>query len=378
MAVSRWKDRAGEGIMRPTVIVAGASGLIGVTALRHFAQDVGWQVIGLSRRPPVIDIPRARHISVDLSNRAAVAAAMSALSAATHLVYAAVEENQADVEAGWTSRDQMGRNRDMLANLVDALCEGAPGLRHVSVMHGQKAYGGWMDRDHAVTDCREDLPRHNHENFYWLQEDYIRARQAGQGWHYTFWRPALVFGGDTVTGNLNALLALAAYAALCRAAGEALDFPGAERTSVVTAIDTDIIGEALLWATESPAARNETFNLSNGDVFSYRDVWPVLAEAFGVPLGRDRAFTLAAEMARLAPVWARLVAEQQLAAPADLASFLGGSISMTDLCLASDLREALSTVRLRKAGFGACAATVDVMRKWIGRYHELKLLPSFG
>jgi hypothetical protein len=174
------------------------------------------------------------------------------------------------------------------------------------------------------------------------------------------------------------LLALATYAALCRAAGEALDFPGAERTSVVTAIDTDIIGEALLWAAESPAARNETFNLSNGDVFSYRDIWPVLAEAFGVPLGRDRAFTLEAEMARLAPVWTRIVAEQQLAAPADLIAFLGGSISLTDLCLASDLREALSTVRLRKAGFQGCASTVDVMRKWIGRYQELKLLPTFA
>lgn len=363
--------------MRPTVLVAGASGLIGVTALRHFAQDVGWQVVGLSRRPPAIDVPRARHVGVDLGDRAAVAEAAAGLAEVTHLVYAAVEENPADVEAGWTSAAQMRRNRDMLANLVDALCDHAPGLRHLSIMHGQKAYGGWMDCDGAVTLCREDLPRHPHDNFYWLQEDFIRERQKGEGWHYTFWRPALVLGGDTVTGNLNALLTLAAHAALCRAAGEPLDFPGADRTSVVTAIDTDLIGEALIWAAESPAARNETFNIANGDVFAYRDIWPVFAEAFGVPLGRDRAFTLEAEMTRLAPVWSRLVAEQQLAAPADLIAFLGGSISLTDLCLASDLREVLSTIRLRKAGFAGCASTIDVCRKWIGRYQELKLLPSF-
>jgi nucleoside-diphosphate-sugar epimerase len=363
--------------MRPTVIVAGASGLIGVTAMRHFAQDVGWHVLGLSRRPPAIEVPRARHISVDLSDRSAVAAATPALRDATHLVYAAVEENPANVEQGWTSRDQMQRNRDMLANLVDALCESAPGLRHISIMHGQKAYGGWIDRDEAVTLCREDLPRHPHANFYWLQEDYIRARQQGQRWRYTFWRPALVLGGDTVTGNLNALLALAAYAALCRAAGEHLDFPGAGRTSVVTAVDTDLIGEALLWAADSPAAHNETFNIANGDTFNYRDIWPVLGEAFGVPLGNDRAFSLESEMKRLAPIWKRLVIAQQLAAPEDLIAFLGGSISLTDLCLASDLREALSTIRLRKAGFAGCASTVDVMRKWIRRYQELRLLPSF-
>jgi nucleoside-diphosphate-sugar epimerase len=363
--------------MRPTVLVAGASGLIGVAALRHFAQDVGWQVIGISRRPPAIDVPRARHISLDLADRSAVAAVAAGLGHVTHLVYAAVEENTADVEQGWKSQAQMQRNRDMLANLVDALCDHAPGLRHVSIMHGQKAYGGWVDREGAVTLCREDLPRHPHDNFYWLQEDYIRARQQGRSWSYTFWRPALVLGGDTVTGNLNALLALACYAALCRAAGERLDFPGAGRTAVVTAIDTDLIGEALIWAAESPAARNQTFNLANGDVFSYRDIWPVLAECFGVPLGRDRPFTLEAEMARLAPVWAQLVAEQKLAAPADLIAFLGGSISLTDLCLASDLREVLSTINLRKAGFAACASAIDVCRKWIGRYQELKLLPIF-
>lgn len=364
--------------MRPTVIVAGASGLIGVTALRHFAQDVGWRVIGLSRRPPAIDIPRARHLSVDLCDPAAIAAAMPALREATHLVHAAVEENMADVEAGWTSHDQMRRNRDMLANLVDALSDGAPGLRHISVMHGQKAYGGWADRANALTLCREELPRHPHDNFYWLQEDYIRARQPGQRWHYTFWRPSLVLGGDTVTGNLNALLTLAVWAASCRAAGEPLNFPTGARNAIVTAIDTDLIGDALLWAAESPAARDQTFNIGNGDVFAWRDVWPVLAEAFGVAPGRERDFTLAGEMARLAPVWAQLVAEQGLAAPADPIAFLGGSISLTDLCLASELREALSTIRLRKAGFAGCASTVEVMRKWIGRYQELRLLPVFG
>ena len=33
---------------------------------------------------------------------------------------------------------------------------------------------------------------------------------------------------------------------------------------------------------------------------------------------------------------------------------------------------------LRKAGFAGCASTVEVMRKWIGRYQELRLLPVFG
>ncbi len=105
-------------------------------------------MIGLSRRPPAIEIPRARHISLDLSDRAAVAAAMPVLCEATHLVHAAVEENPADVEQGWTSRDQMQRNRDLLANLVDALCDVARRACAISrlCMGRRPMADGWIAR----------------------------------------------------------------------------------------------------------------------------------------------------------------------------------------------------------------------------------------
>jgi NAD(P)-dependent dehydrogenase (short-subunit alcohol dehydrogenase family) len=39
--------------MGKTVVVAGASGLVGNAAIRRFAAD-GYRTIGLSRRPPLI------------------------------------------------------------------------------------------------------------------------------------------------------------------------------------------------------------------------------------------------------------------------------------------------------------------------------------
>jgi nucleoside-diphosphate-sugar epimerase len=56
-------------IRRKKVVVAGASGLIGVAALEAFL-SAGWEVVAISRRKPVL--PSGRNfefISVDLRDR---------------------------------------------------------------------------------------------------------------------------------------------------------------------------------------------------------------------------------------------------------------------------------------------------------------------
>jgi hypothetical protein len=37
----------------------------------------------------------------------------------------------------------------------------------------------------------------------------------------------------------------------------------------------------MVWAAQSPQAANEAFNITNGDVFEWRNVWPALAETLG-------------------------------------------------------------------------------------------------
>ena len=53
-----------------TVLVAGATGLVGLAAVEHFAARSGWQVVALSRRRP--ELPAGvRHLPVDLTDAAA-------------------------------------------------------------------------------------------------------------------------------------------------------------------------------------------------------------------------------------------------------------------------------------------------------------------
>ncbi|HKC73438.1 MAG TPA: NAD-dependent epimerase/dehydratase family protein [Chloroflexota bacterium] len=52
--------------MTSTVLIAGASGLVGAAAVNQFLDD-GWDVVAVSRRKPEIDSHRAfRHLPIDL------------------------------------------------------------------------------------------------------------------------------------------------------------------------------------------------------------------------------------------------------------------------------------------------------------------------
>jgi nucleoside-diphosphate-sugar epimerase len=67
------------------VLVAGASGLIGVAAIESF-QAAGWDVVGTSRRKP--ELPSGRDfpfISVDLRDDKAVRQTLSPLADVTHV-----------------------------------------------------------------------------------------------------------------------------------------------------------------------------------------------------------------------------------------------------------------------------------------------------
>ncbi|MGH6972014.1 MAG: NAD-dependent epimerase/dehydratase family protein, partial [Caulobacteraceae bacterium] len=242
--------------MANTILIAGASGVIGQAAVEHFAASPGWRVLGASRRAPDPAPAGYEHVALDLTDAAACRSAADRFSEATHVAYAALFEKPGLVP-GWYEQDQMQTNLSMMRNLMDPLLERAAGLRQVSVLQGTKAYGVHVHR--LKVPAREGAPRDPHDNFYWLQEDYIRAAQgAGSGWSFTIWRPQVVFG--TALGvAMNLIPILGAYGAICRELGRPFDCPCVVG-HVLEAVDADLIARALAWAAEAPAARNETFN----------------------------------------------------------------------------------------------------------------------
>src|SRR5436190_895882 len=121
------------------VVVAGATGLVGNAALRHFAGEAGVEVIALSRRKPR-ESYGARHVPVDLTDAAQCAGAAGELSSATHLIYAALYEGPNLID-GWRDQRQIDTNDRMLRNLMAALEPAAPSLLHVALLQCNKASG---------------------------------------------------------------------------------------------------------------------------------------------------------------------------------------------------------------------------------------------
>lgn len=359
-----------------TVLIAGATGVVGEAAVARFAGLEGWDVIAVSRRTPE-PVARGgfRHLAVDLTDAAACRAAFGGLSKVTHVVYAALYEKPGLI-AGWREADQMQTNLAMLRNLMEPLAAAAPGLRHVTLLQGTKAYGAHV-RPNIPIPARERAPRDDHANFYWLQEDDLKARAADRGFAWTIFRPQIIVGAAWGAA-MNPLLALGAYAAIRRELGLPFSYPGGA-CHVMEMVDPRLLGEAFEWAAEAPAAKNETFNITNGDVYAWPEVWPALAEAFGMAQGPDETMRLAEYLPAHAEVWDRLVARHGLR-PLGLKAFLGESHHYADVLLrpgveAIALPILVSTVKLRQAGFAPCYDTEDTLRHWLGVMVERRLIP---
>ena len=272
--------------MTQTILIAGASGVIGSAAVERFARLPGWRVIALSRRLPVVAADcQFAHLPVDLSDAEACRTALAAWPEVTHLIYAAACEQEGLVE-GWRDPATMALNGQMFANLIDPLAATGK-LRHVSLLQGAKAYGAHF---HPVSiPLREDRPRDPHPNFYWLQEDRLREASARSGFSFTIWRPQVLLGAAPGVA-MNPVIPIGAYAAIARERGLPFAMPGGGN-AIWELVDAGLLAEAMAWAADARAAAGQTFNITNGDVFILRDAWPEIAALFGLRT-RNRAAQL--------------------------------------------------------------------------------------
>jgi nucleoside-diphosphate-sugar epimerase len=359
--------------MSNTVLIAGASGLVGAACVDRFLDD-GWNVVAVSRRRPEVFSDRPfEHRPIDLRDEAAAREAVQDLAGVTHVVYAAVYEKPGLI-AGWTEQDQMDTNLAMLRHLVEPLAEVAD-LQHVTILQGTKAYGIHL---HPMrVPARERFPRDDHANFYWLQEDYLTEKAAARGFGFTIMRPQLIVGPNTGV-VMNLPLVIGAYAAICKEEGRPFGFPGGV-PYVWEAVDTRLVANAIRWAAEAPAAAGQHFNLTNGEVFEWRDMWPALAEALGVEAGPDEPVSMAEFLPSRADAWDKIVAKHGLR-QISMDELLGESHHYADFCFAYGATEPpppafVSTVKIKQAGFTEARDTEETFVHWIRVLQQRRILP---
>jgi hypothetical protein len=95
-------------------------------------------------------------------------------------------------------------------------------------MEGLKWYGVHLGP--FKVPAKEDDPRTLPPNFYYDQEDYLRARvAAGAKWFWSGWRPNPIIG--YATGNpMNILTVIAVYGSICKELGLPFRYPGSKHS----------------------------------------------------------------------------------------------------------------------------------------------------
>jgi len=354
------------------VVVTGASGLLGVAAIEKFLA-AGWKVVGVSRRKPLLPSGRdIEFLAVDLRDEKASRGAFEPLTDVTHIAYTALHE-KAELVAGWSSKEQIETNNTMLRNVVEPIVRSAANFRHISILQGTKVYGVHL---HPIPiPARERDARNDHPNFFFDHEAYVREKGAKHGFSYTALRPQLVTG--PTPGALNVLPAIGVYAAIRRENGEPFGFPGGP-SFVWEAADADLVADVIVWAAQSPKAANEAFNITNGDVFEWRNVWPALAKTLGAETGPDMPTSVTAYLEKNAGVWETIVRKYDLRSR-NLRELVGQGDQHADFAFAygapAGPRAFVSTVKLRQAGFTKTIDTEDSFRNALQSLIDRKFLP---
>ena len=285
-------------------LVVGAQGVIGRNLIDHLRGLEDWNIIGLSRRGGQSDA-RVQHIAVDLLDRDDARAKLGGLKQVTHIFYAAYQHRP-------TWAELVAPNLAMLVNTLENVEPVADHLQHVSLMQGYKVYGGHLGP--FKTPARETDAHFMPPEFMFDQQTYLEQRQQGKAWTWSGIRPAVV-GGFALGNPMNLALAIAVYASVSKELGLPLRFPGKPGAydKLVEMTDAGLLAKATVWAATDPRCGNQAFNIGNGDLFRWSEMWPKIARYFDLEVAPPLPLSLTTVMADKAEVWQRIVDKHDLA-----------------------------------------------------------------
>jgi nucleoside-diphosphate-sugar epimerase len=342
-------------------LVVGANGVIGGNLVDHLVTLDDWQVIGVSRRggEPGTNV---RYIAADLLDPAGTRAKLHGLTEVTHVFYAAYQDRP-------TWAELVPPNMAMLENVVDAIEH--PGLRHISLMQGYKVYGAHLGP--FKTPAREDDAGHMPPEFNVDQQAFLERRQSGKTWTWSAIRPSVVCG--FALGNpMNLAMVIAVYAAMSKELGLPLRFPGKPGAydSLLEMTDAGLLARATVWAATSQRCANQAFNINNGDLFRWSEMWPKIARFFGLEVAPPLQMSLDVVMADKEPLWNEMVARHGLE---PLAYKEVSSWAFGDFVFSWDYDMFADGTKARRAGFHEFADTETMFLEIFADFRRRNVIP---
>ena len=325
-------------------LVVGSTGIVGLTLAKHLASQEEWTVYGLARRPSAPE--GVQPVAADLLDPASLRKALKGVSP-THVFLASWMRQPTEAE-------NIRVNSLTVRHLLETVRSG-DSVQHVALVTGLKHYLGPFETygkgSLPATPFREEQGRLDAENFYYAQEDEVFAFAERQQAGWSVHRPHTIIG-YAVGNAMNMGVTLAVYASICRETGRPFIFPGSEiqwnRLTDMT--DARQLARHLEWAATTPAARDQAFNIVNGDIFRWSWMWERIAKWFGLNPAPfpGRVTPLETQLADAAPIWKEIAQKHNLLV-ADLNALT--SAWHTDADLGRPIEVVTDMSKSRKLGF---------------------------
>jgi nucleoside-diphosphate-sugar epimerase len=345
-------------------LVAGALGVSGRALVNHLVSLPEWEVVGLSRRSPEFQSP-ARYVSADLRNRSEVDACISGMGEITHVFYTALYW-------GTNFFDEVSPNLAMLQNVVEAVEHTSRSFRKVVLLEGAKYYGAHLGP--YKTPAKEDDPRHMPPNFYYDQEDYLKARSMDKGWSWTALRPSSICG-FAVGNPMNMATVIAVYASICKELGLPLRFPGSPVSygKIMEMTDAELLAKAMVWAALNERCAGEAFNITNGDFQRWENIWPRLAEFFRMPYGPPQRFPLTQFMSDKGSLWQKMVNTYDLL---DHTFQQAAAWPFGEVIFNLEYDVMSDTTKCRQFGFHEFVDTQEMLVRLLIQFQQMRFIPN--
>ncbi|MGH1516887.1 SDR family oxidoreductase [Chryseobacterium sp. JK1] len=355
--------------MENIALVVGATGITGSNLAEELISQ-GWTTYGLSRNPNN-SIANLIPIKADLMDEQNLAEALEGISP-THIYFTTWMRND-------TEEENIRVNSALVRNLLNVL-SAKKSVQHVALVTGLKHYLGPFEAYAKQgilpeTPVREEHPRLPLPNFYYAQEDEVYKASERDGFTWSIHRPHTVVG--YAVGNLmNIGATLAVYASICKETGRKFIWPGSEAqwNGVSDVTDAKVLAQQLVWASTTESAKNQAFNITNGDVFRWKWLWKRLADWFGVEYEgfEDSIKPLEKELENDKQIWKEIAEKYNLnETRLDRLS----SAWHTDLDLGRPLEVMCDMSGSRKLGFSAFKSTEDSFIEVFERLRAEKMIP---
>ncbi|WCJ17897.1 (S)-8-oxocitronellyl enol synthase [Euphorbia peplus] len=367
-------------------LVIGITGIVGnsLAEILPLSNTPGgpWKVYGVARHPwPIWQADNMiEYIQCDVSKEEETLKKLSILTDITHIFFVAWASKATEAENCET-------NGSMLRNVLRSVIPNSKNLKHICLQTGSKHYVGPFESfgdPHQAHEApwHEDLPRLEIVNFYYTLEDILfNEVRKKDGLTWSVHRPGAIFGFSPCS-LMNLVSTLCVYAAICKHQGLPLIFPGEKRVweRYWYASDADLIAEQQIWASVDPNAKNEAFNCSNGDVFKWKHLWKVLAEAFkienyGFVKDDGRRLSLGEMMKDKGGVWDQIVKEKELV---DSEIEKVGAWWLGDIAFKGDVDFMDTMNKSKEHGFFGFRNSNKSFIYWIDKLKSHRIVPSYN